>query len=191
MKLLALALALLIPSSVVAVDPPQKSERCSLQGTDACPWKNKQSHGIKMHDVTDKLQNSDGRGRLFRQTRGEQKPETRQMKVAELFNLLHELYGKDTILTVATISNKVIIFEKSNDASARPGRPERSWKRDGDKPERSAKRNGSSREKYAELGRTIREAITNGEMTEEEGREKLVALRERIRERHDRNNKEQ
>ncbi len=127
MKLLALALALLIPSSVVAVDPPQKSERCSAQGTDACSWNNKRYRGIKMHDVTDKLQNSDGRGRLFRQTRGERKPETKQMKVDELLNMLNESYGENVTLTVATISNKVIIFEKSNDTC---GRPERSCKRE-------------------------------------------------------------
>jgi len=197
MKLLALALALLIPSSVVTATPPHK---------------NKRPHGVKMHDVTDLMQDTPhfdnaprfrmdealrGGRNLFGQPRGERRPKTKEMKAAELLNLLNELYGEDVTLTVATIGGKVIIFEKENKASAWPGRA----KRDGEKPERNAKRDGSSREKYAELGRKIREAIANGEMTKEEGREKMAALRERLRKqsstkghpdrsRHDRNNKQ-
>jgi len=184
MKLLALALALLIPSSVVSAVPPHK---------------NKRPHGVKMHDVTDLMQDTPhfdnaprfhmgealrGGRNLFGQPRGERRPKTKEMKAADLLNMLNELYGEDVTLTVATIGGRVIIFEKPNEASARPA-----W------PERSAKRDGSSREKYAELGRKIRESIANGEMTKEEGREKMAALRERLRKQSstkghpDRNNK--
>ena len=191
MKLLALALALLIPSSVVSAVPPHKNKR--------------PHHGVKMHDVTDLMQDTPhfdnapqfrmgealrGGRNLFGQPRGERRPKTKEMKAAELVDMLNELYGEDVTLTVATIGGRVIIFEKPNEASAKPGRPEK-----------SAKRDGSSREKYAELGRKIRESIANGEMTKEEGREKMAALRERLRKqssskghpdrsRHDRNNKQ-